>query len=302
MDRLSAMEVFVRVVDEGGFSAASRRLTLSKAAISKQVAALEDRLGVRLLNRTTRQVSLTDAGAVFYARAQRILAEAEEAESEIGTLAAAPRGVLRINAPMSFGIRHIGPLLPAFMDLYPELLPELSFSDHFVDVLEEGVDVVIRISTLADSSLIARRLCCNSRILVASPDYLARRGTPRTLEDLMSHDCLLYTYLKREGVWELTGPDGRQVSIRITNPRLRANNGEVINTAAREGKGIAYAPLFLAGEDIRSGRLVPVLPEWKDERASVFAVHAHTRFVPAKVRVFIDFLATQFSGKPTWEP
>lgn len=302
MDRLSVMEVFVRVVDEGGFSAAARRLNLSKAAISKQVAALENRLGVRLLNRTTRQVTLTDAGAVFHARAQRILAEAEEAETEIGTLAAAPRGVLRINVPMTFGVRHIGPLMPEFMDRYPDLIPEISLSDRFVDVLEEGVDVVVRISSLTDSSLIAKRLCCNSRVLVASPDYLARRGTPQRPEDLIDHDCLLYTYLKREGVWELSGPAGRQIAVRVAEPKMRANNGEIILAAARAGQGIAYSPMFMAGDDIRAGRLVQVLPDWRDERASVFAVHAHTRFVPAKVRVFIDFLAEKFAGKPAWEP
>lgn len=301
MDRLSAMEVFVRVVETGGFSAAARDLGLSKSAVSKQVAAIEERLGARLLNRTTRRLSPTDAGAAYHARAVRLLAEAEEMEAEIGQLASSVRGTLRINAPVTFGIRHLGPLLPDLMSAHPDLEVDLVLNDRVVDLVDEGFDVAVRIAQLADSSLMARRLCRSRRLVVASPAYIARRGAPQTPEDMADHDCVLYSYLLREGAWDLSGPDGRRAAVRITRGRLRANNGDVLLQAAIDGLGLAMMPTFIVGPALADGSLIRVLPEWQDDTGSVYAVHPHARFTPAKVRVFVDFLAQRFHGEPAWD-
>lgn len=301
MDSLSGLTVFARVVDAGGFSAAAREMGVSKSAISKQVAGLEERLGARLLNRTTRRLSLTDAGATLYERALRILAEAEEAEAAVSQLSAAPRGLLRINAPVTFGVRHLGPLLPEFMNLYPDLSVEVAVNDRMVDLVEEGFDVAVRIADLPDSSLIAKRLCCSRNIVVASPDYLARKGTPTTPEELAAHDIVLYAYMLRRAEWRLTGPEGRVVSIRADNSRLKANNGDLLRMAVIGGHGVAIMPTFIVGDDLAAGRLVHLLPEWEDSTGGVFAVWPHARYVPAKVRALVDFLAERFVGMPPWE-
>ncbi|MFA7431325.1 MAG: LysR family transcriptional regulator [Rhodospirillaceae bacterium] len=300
MDSLSGMAVFVRVVEEESFSAAARVLGLSKSAVSKQVAALEERLGARLLNRTTRRLALTDAGTAFFERAQRILADAEEAEAAVTQLSTAPRGVLRVNAPVTFGVQHLGPLLPAFMAAYPELAVDLVLNDRFVDLVEEGFDVAVRIGRLSDSSLIARRLAPLRRLLVASPEYVAVHGAPQQPDDLRNHACLLYTYLLRGDAWSLTGPNGRTTEVRVTG-RLRANNGDVLRSALLGGMGIAYTPSFIVGRDLAEGRLVRVLPGWEDVSAAVYAVHPHARLVPPKVRAFVDFLAERFAGPSSWD-
>lgn len=301
MDSLSGLTVFVRVVDAGGFTAAAREMGVSKSAISKQVAGLEERLGARLLNRTTRRLSLTDAGATLYERALRILAEAEEAEAAVSQLSSAPRGLLRINAPVTFGIGHLGPLLPAFMELYPDLSLEVVVNDRMVDLVEEGFDVAVRIADLPDSSLIAKRLCCSRRVVVASPDYVARRGAPRHPEDLANHELVMYAYTLRGTEWRLTGPEGRTASIRADNSRLKANNGDLLRMAVNSGHGVAIMPTFVVGDDLASGRLVRLLPDWQDESGGVYAVWPHARFVPAKVRAFVDFLAEKMAGTPPWE-
>lgn len=300
MDRLSGMAVFVRVVEEESFSAAARVLGLSKSAVSKQVAALEDRLGARLLNRTTRRLSLTDAGVAFYDRAQRIVADAEEAEAAVSQLSATPRGVLRVNAPVSFGVQHLGPVLPEFMDAHPDLSVELTLNDRFVDLVEEGFDVAVRIGRLPDSSLIARRLAPLRRVVVASPAYVAAHGAPQQPEDLRDHACLLYAYLLRGDAWALRGPEGRAVEVRVDG-RLRANNGDVLRAALLGGMGVAYMPSFLVGNDLAEGRLVRLLPEWQDDSAGIYAVHPHARLVPPKVRAFVDFLAERYGNCPAWE-
>lgn len=300
MDRLAEMEVFVRVVDEGGFSAAARALNMSKSAVSKRVASLEDRLGARLINRTTRRLALTDAGTTFYARAARILAEAEEAEAAVSSLQAAPRGVLRVNAPVSFGLNHLGGLLPGFLARYPDLSVDLVLNDRFVDLVDEGFDLAIRITSLEDSSLIARRLCGLHRILVASPDYLDRHGVPDHPDDLRDHACLLYTYLRRSGEWTLHTGDGRAARVQVNAAALSANNGDVLGEAAIQGLGITMMPTFIIGEALASGRLVRVLPDWEDLSGGIYAVWPSGRFIPAKVRAFVDLLVDAFRDPP-WE-
>ena len=294
MDALSGLAVFVRVVEDGSFSAAARSLFLSKSAVSKQVSGLEDRLGARLLNRTTRRLTLTDAGTVLYERAQRILAEVGEAEAEVSQLTEAPRGVLRINLPLTFGIAHIGPLLP---DVTLDVVAE----DRVVNVVEEGFDAAVRIAALPESSLIARRLCSSPRILAASPAYGAAHGLPQRPEDLHAHACLTYAYNLRGNEWTLEGPGGRRVSVRVRGP-LRVNNGEIMRSAALAGMRVVLSPTFIIGRDVAEGRLLHLLPEWRDTSASVYVVHPHARLVPAKVRAFIDYLAEAFSGpRLPWE-
>ncbi|MFQ5773456.1 MAG: LysR family transcriptional regulator [Kiloniellaceae bacterium] len=300
MDRLSAMAVFARVVEAESFSAAARELGLSKSAVSKQVSRLEDRMSVRLLNRTTRRLSLTEAGAAFYQACRRVVAEAEAAELAVTHLAAAPRGRLKINAPMSFGVRHVGPALPEFMARYPEVAVDMVLNDRVVDLVEEGFDVGIRIVRLRDSSLIARRLAPNRRVLCAAPAYLAARGAPLSIEELSEHECLLYSYQVPDDSWRFTGPGGeRQVRVR---GRLRVNNGDALLAAAVGGLGIAWLPSFICGQELRAGRLVHLIPEWGDPGgAPVYAVYPASRNLSPKVRVFVDFLAERFGPTPYWD-
>lgn len=298
-DLLTGMLIFARVADEGGVSAAARRLSLSKSAVSKQLAALEDRLGARLLHRTTRRMSLTEAGAAFLERCRRVIAEAEEAEAAIGALQGEPRGVLRVNGPMTFGTLHLAAAIPEFMARHPQVRVDLVLNDRMVDLIEEGFDVSVRIAKLADSSLVARRLAPGRRVLVAAPDYLARRGVPVRLADLLGHDTLCYSYLATSNEWCFDGPDGEE-SIRVDG-RLTANNGDVLLAAAIAGGGIAALPTFICGADLRDGRLVRVLPDYENTSFAIHAVWPPGRHLSAKVRAFVDFLAERFGPVPYWE-
>lgn len=299
-ESLPAMAVFVNVVESGSFSGAARTLNLSKSAVSKTVSRLEESLGTRLLNRTTRKLSLTEAGRAYYEGCRRMLNEAEAASQAVYRLNDAPRGTLRVNLPMSFGILQVAPLLPAFLERYPEINLDAAFEDRVVDLVEEGYDLAIRIGVLADSSLIARRLAPNRRILCAAPAYLERCGAPQSPESLAAHSCLLYSYQASGDTWQLNGPEGER-SVRV-NGRVRLNNGEAIRCAAVAGLGIAYLPTFIAGADLQAGRLVAVLPEWIDGGlGAVHAVYPAGRHLSPKVRVFIDYLASCFGSEPSWD-
>ncbi|MBK1696262.1 LysR family transcriptional regulator [Rhodovibrio salinarum] len=299
-EHLSAMAVFARVVEEGSFSHAARGLGLSKSAVSKQVGRLEDRLGVRLLNRTTRQLSLTEAGTAFYEHCRQLVADAEAAESAVTHLAAAPRGTLRVNAPMSFGQLHVAPALPEFLAAYPELSVEMQLSDRTVDLIEEGFDLAIRIGQLRDSSLIARRLAPLRQVLCAAPSYLAAQGRPEHPHDLKDHECLIYSYLSWGREWRFQGVDGElRVPIR---GRLEINNGDALLAAARQGFGIVMLPSFLGADDLKAGRLEPLLQDWCEPAAGgIHAVFPASRNLSPKVRVFVDYLARRFAGQPYWE-
>ena len=300
MERLDAMAAFARVVEAESFSAAARALGLSKSAVSKQVSRLEDRLALRLLNRTTRRLSLTEAGATFYQGCQRVVAEAEAAEQAVTHLASAPRGRLRVNAPMSFGVRHVSPALPEFLGRYPELAVDLTLNDRIVDLVEEGFDLGVRIARLADSSLVARRLAPSRSVLSAAPAYLEMRGAPRDLDELEHHACLIYSYQTTGEAWRLTGPGGAR-RLKVSGP-LTVNNGDAILAAALAGLGIALLPCFICGDDLRAGRLVRVLPDWGlASDGAVSAVYPAARHLSPKVRVFVDFLAERFGDKPYWD-
>ncbi len=302
-DPLEGMSVFAAVVDAESFTGAARQLRVSKGAVSQQIQKLEDRLGVRLLNRTTRRLSLTDEGRTYYEHCRRILDEARDAVDALDNLGAAPRGVLRINAPMSFGILHLGPAVADFMKAYPEIEIDMSLNDRQIDVVEEGFDMAIRIARLPDSSLIARRLAPCRRVVMASPGYWDRRGRPAHPNDLKNHDALIYDYLPEPNTWTFkepgTGPEGR-FSVTIAG-RYRANNGEVLLTAAKRGLGVDFAPTFFCCGELQSGELETVLSEYEDDPISVYAVYPHRRHLSPRVRAFVDFLADRFGENPYWD-
>lgn len=299
MDKLEAMRSFAGVVAHGGFSAAARATGLSRSAVSKHVIELEASLGVQLLNRTTRQVHPTEAGLAYYERVRAVLAEIEEADIAVSRQRDEPRGLLRLNAPMSFGTLHLAPALADFMAAYPDLQVQITLNDRFVDPVAEGFDVTIRIAELADSSLIARRIVDARRVICATPDYLMRRGTPREPDDLRRHDCLHYGYLATGAQWKLTG-HGSDYWVPVP-ARLCANNGEVLRTAALEGLGIAFLPTFVVGADLQEGRLETVLTAFETPPVSVYALYPPSRYLSAKVRLLIDFLVARFGDRPHWD-
>lgn len=300
MDPLNDMAVFVKVVGAGGLSAAARELGLSPAMVSKRLSRLEARLGGRLLNRTTRRLSLTEEGARYYERAAQILAEVEEAEALVGAGRVAPRGTLRVSAPAAFGRRHVAPLVKDFTARYPELRIHLDLDERIVDLVEDGFDVAIRIAELEDSTLVARKLAPNRRVVCASPEYLRRHGTPATPADLARHNCLVVTTRdSRQDLWPFAGPDGPQ-TVRVSG-MLTCNNGEVIRQWALDGLGLALKSTWDVGEDLREGRLRAVLAEHVQGGVSVYAVYPHRQYLPAKVTAFVDYLQQAYGPEPYWD-
>jgi len=299
MDRLTAMALFAHVVDSRSFSATAQHFRLSKSSVSKHIAALEEKLGARLLNRTTRRLTLTEVGAIFYERCQRIVAEAEEAEQAVSEMRGTPRGLLRVNAPMSFGQLHLAPAVAEFLQAYPDIRLDLTLNDRQLDLVEGGFDLGIRIAELADSTLIARRLAPARLVVCGAPSYLERRGTPRRPADLREHNCLHYTYLSTRDSWRLQGQRGRDL-VPVSGD-FQSNNGDALQAAARAGLGLAQLPTFIVGPDLRAGLLRPVLQRFEARRLSVWAIYPHTRHVSPKVRVFVEFLAARFGPKPYWD-
>src|SRR5262245_52498966 len=299
MDKIEAMQAFARVVALGSYAEAARSLGLTRSTVSKAVMELERLLGSRLLDRTTRKVSPTEAGRAYFDRCIDILATIEEAELQVSRLHEEPRGVLSINAPMSFGALYLGQAVAGFMSAYPDLKVELTLNDRFIDPIEEGVDVTVRIAVLEDSSLIARKLAPSKRALVASPGYLARYGEPRVPDDLATHRSLNYGHTTTLQRWRLTR-GGETLSVPITSC-LCSNNGDVLRIAALAGHGIAKLPTFIVGPDIQAGRLRVVLREYPPTELGIYALYAPNRYLAAKTRVLIDFLAARFGDTPEWD-
>ena len=299
MENLAGMAVFAAVVEARSFSSAAVRLALSKSAVSKQVSRLEDRLGARLLNRTTRRLSLTEVGETFYRHCVRVLEEAEAAEQAVTHLHEEPRGRIKINAPMSFGILHLADAIPDFLARYPQITVDIDLSDRFVDLIEEGYDLAIRIANLNDSSLIARRLAPVRRIVAGSPDYFAKHGVPERPADLKHHNCLRYTYVVDGREWRFRGPDGEE-TIEVSGS-MRANNSDVLRGAALAGAGLMMTPTFIVGDEVRAGRLLPVLTEFEIADLGIYAVYPHKRHLSPKVRAFVDFLAGRYGDDPYWD-
>lgn len=299
MDKLQAMQLFVRVVDSGSYTAAADQMEISRALASKLVQSLEEQLGVRLLHRTTRKLSLTEAGERYYQRVAEILSNLSEAEAVASELQADPRGRLRVSAPMSFAIHHLGSAIAEFQQRHPRIELELNLNDRQVDLVEEGFDMAVRIAKLADSSLVARRIAPCRMLLVASPAYLARAGAPQQPQDLAAHNYLSYTLAaRRDEIVLVRGNERHTVNLSGT---LRVNNGDVIASAAVAGLGICISPSFLVWQRMRRGELVPVLPQWQIPEIAVHAVYPAGRTVPAKTRSLIDFLVERFGPEPYWD-
>ena len=299
MDKLEAMNAFAKVVATRSYAEAGRRLGLTRSAVSKAVMELERRLGARLFDRTTRRVAPTEAGLAYYERCIAILAQVEETEVQISRLHDEPKGVLKINAPMSFGMLYLGSAVADFQARHTGLGVELTLNDRFIDPIEEGVDVTLRISTLVDSSLIARRLAPARRVVVASAAYIARHGTPAAPADLVHHRCLTYGQTTPMQRWQLT-EGGKTITVPIAS-LLSSNNGDVLRAAALNGNGIALLPTFMVGPDIKDGRLRIVLPDNPPTELGIYALYAPNRYLAAKTRVFIDFLVERFGARPKWD-
>ncbi|HLG81519.1 MAG TPA: LysR family transcriptional regulator [Bradyrhizobium sp.] len=288
-----ALAIFAKVVELRSFAAAASELALSKATVSKAVSRLEERLGARLFNRTSRRLALTDAGQRLASRAARLLADGEEAENETLAQSTAPRGLVRLAVPMSFGVKAVAPLLPEFLTQYPDVSIDLHLSDATVDLIGEGFDAGLRIARLPDSSLIARRLCSMPRYTVAAPSYLKRHGRPTHPMHLAEHKCFGYAYLS-SNVWHYTNAAGEQASVRPAG-QLRANNGEAVMPALIAGLGIADLPDFIVGEAIASGEVEVILKGWKQPEAAVHLVTPPGGPRPARVEVLAEFLTRHFS-------
>ena len=280
-------------------SAAARELGVSAAVVSRKLGALEARLGVRLLNRTTRRIALTDEGARYHEACVRILAEIEEADAEAGARRVEPQGVLKVALPASFGHKHIAPLIPKFAERYPRVHLALSLSDRTVNLVDEGFDLAVRIADLRDSSLAARKLAPNRRVVCASPEYLRRRGAPATPQDLARHNCLTTTEFQMN--WDYKDPDGNPGSVRVSG-HYACDNWEVLRDWAVAGLGIALKSTWDVRRDLESGSLVPLLPGYTfGADVAIYAVYPHRRYLPAKTRAFIDFLAESLGAEPYWD-
>lgn len=300
MQNLTDIAIFVKVVELSSFTAAADALEMSQPVVSKAVTRLEEKLGARLLNRTTRRLSLTEAGAELYRRSGSALREIENAELEIARFQTEPRGTLRVSAPMSFSILQLGPAIQTFMDRYPGVTVELHMDDRRVDLVEEGFDVAIRIANLRDSNLVARKIAPTRQVICASPAYLAKHGTPERPEDLLEHNCILYSLLSTPREWRLVDPEGQEHVVPV-NGTLHSNNGLVNRAAAIAGGGVLLLPTFYLGDQLRSGELKPVLCKFKPREIAVYAVYPERRNLMPKVRAFIDFVAATFGPEPPWE-
>jgi DNA-binding transcriptional LysR family regulator len=295
VEHLVSLAVFARVVETRSVSRAADALGISKSMVSKRLARLESDLRVRLVRRTTRRIAVTEAGVALYERAARMLAAAEDARAAIADVAGRVQGRLRVNAPVSFGQMHVAPAIPAFLAEHPDVQVELTVSDQFVDIVSDGYDIVLRITRLADSSLVARKLGNDARVVVAAPSYLARHGTPRTLDDLLQHNCLRYAYLPLRDEWRFRTARGHR-SVPVTG-NFVGNNGTLLREAAVGGLGIALLPMHMVERELEAGTLRVILEHASVEPLGIWAIHAYASGVPAKVRAFIDFLAARLRAR-----
>jgi DNA-binding transcriptional LysR family regulator len=299
MDRFRLMQTFVRVAEVGSFSAAARSMRLSKAVVSKYIGLLEEQLEARLFNRTTRQIRLTEVGQAYLGRCKLIISDLEEAERSVKNLQAEPRGLLRINAPMSFGVHHLAPAVAEFMEIWPQIEIEMVMNDSFVDIMAEGFDLAIRGGSLVDSSLIARKLAPLRGVLCGAPEYFAKHGEPATPEQIKDFDCIAYSNDRSGDNWLFKGPDG-DIVIPIAS-RVRVNSGDAIRQIVLQGQGVARLPTFLVGQDLQRGTLRSTLTDYPFELGGLYALYPHNRHLSAKVRVFVDFLVKKYGPHPYWD-
>jgi DNA-binding transcriptional LysR family regulator len=299
VDRFALLETFVRVAETQSFSEAARRLQVGKSAVSRAIAALEAELGAPLIQRTTRSLRLTEAGSSYYERAQRILSDLDDANRAVREFNASPRGRLRISAPLSFGFLHLAPALADFTRRCPEVTIETALNDRFVDLINEGFDVAVRIGALEDSSLIARKLAPARRVLCASPECLAR-GEPAKPDELANFECLINTNLASPREWRFRRADGSPWPVKVSG-RLGLDNGDALRVLALQGLGYVYLPTFIVGADLQAGSLVSVLDAFLPENVAISALYPHARHLSPTVRVFVDFLAARFGPQPYWD-
>ena len=297
MDRFQEMIVFTTIVDTGNFVGAADALQMSKAAVSRLISGLESRLGVRLLHRTTRRLSLTDEGQVFYVRCKTILADVGEAEAEITVRSGQAQGLLKVSAPVTFGVLHLAPLWGEFMAQNPQVMLDITLSDRVVDLVDEGFDLAVRIGRLKSSSLISRQLSSTRMVLCASPRYLKEHGSPSHPRELASHAVLAYSLSAMGEQWEFTGPEG-PVTVKVL-PQLKTNNGDTCRHAALQDRGIVLQPSFLVEQDLKMGDLEEILPEYRSADLGIYAVYASRQHVSPKIRILIDYLHKELSLR-TW--
>jgi DNA-binding transcriptional LysR family regulator len=300
MDRFAAMQVFAQVVESGSFAKAADRLSLSTSAASRHVAELESRLQTRLLNRTTRRVSLTESGRAYYERCVQLLGDLEEAEQEAGSAAVVARGTIKMTTSGVFGPRHVAPAVAAFLAEHPQVRFDVSLSERVVDLVEEGFDLGIRIGTAGSENLVARKLGETRIVPCAAPSYLAARGAPKVPEDLATHNCFTYEYVTPRNLWRFRGPGGEERAVRVSG-NLHSNNGDFAAEAAARGAGVVFEPAFIVGPEVRAGRLVPLLQDFEPLPIPIYAVYPSRKHLSAKVRLFVAFLARSFSGTRDWE-
>lgn len=296
MDRLSEMEAFATVVDQGGFTDAARKLGISKSAVSKHVSALEARLGARLLNRTTRRVSPTEIGLAYYDRARRVLNDAGEADALVTSMQSAPSGLLRISVATDFGVNLLSPVLGDFLREYPEITVNMVLSNRYVELISEGFDMAVRVGELEDSSLRARKLTDTTKRMIAAPSYFEKYGRPERIDDLNDHKLLHYANSSSAAVWKITAPSGEKRQVR-TAGWLTVNDGQSLLNAAISGLGIAYLPSFLYANALKEGLVEDAVPDLPMEKHGIYAVYPPGRFTQPKVRAFIDFLVERFASK-----
>jgi DNA-binding transcriptional LysR family regulator len=300
MDRLRAYEVFVTVVSRGSFTRAADTLDTSPANVTRYVNELEAHLGTRLLNRTSRRLSLTEGGETLYARCKTLLDDVAETEGLVSSASVEPRGRLRINAPVSFGIRHLAPLWPEFMRKYPQVELDVALIDRVVDIVDEGYDLAIRISRAGSTNQAARKLATSRNILCAAPAYLAGSGVLSAPADLIEHRCIGYSYAATGDEWQLIDSEDKVHPVKV-NCHMHSNNGDTARAAALAGQGVIWQPTFLVGHDLRAGTLVQVLPEYRLPDIDVLALYPSRRHLNAKIRAMIDFLVDAFGGVPPWD-
>lgn len=300
MDRFRAIQTFARVVEAGNFVRAAERLGVSTSAVSRQVSDLEAHLDARLINRTTRRLSLTEAGQSFYERSVQLLADLEEAESSMRAAAVLPKGTLKLTCGVTFGERFIAPAIAEFAARHPQLVFDLDLSDRAVDLVEEGIDLAIRIGPVSQQGLVSRRLGWTQIVCCASPVYLERHGTPRKPEDLAAHECLSYTLTPLPNTWRFERGQGVNYDLQVT-PRHRANSGRMLTKLAAANVGIVIEPDFIVSPEVQSGALVRLLSEYALPQRPIAAVYPSRRHLSAKVRTFVDFLAERFAREQSWK-
>lgn len=299
MDRFAAIRVFTQVVESGSFAKAAARLGLSTSATSRHVAELEAHLQTRLLNRTTRRVSLTESGAAYYGRAVQLLADLEEAEQEAARTAVVPRGTIRLTTSVNFGVRHLAPAIAEFLARHAEVRFDVSLSDRIVDLVEEGFDLGVRIGAAGSENLVARKLGETRLVPCASPAYLATHGAPKTPEELERHNCFTYEYVTPRNLWRFRDAAGGEHAVRVAG-RLHSNNGDLLAEAAARGAGIVFEPAFIVGPDVRAGRLVPLLQDFVPPPVPIYAVYPSRKHLSAKVRQLVEFLIERFAEAQDW--